>query len=255
MTRLKELRDRTGLTLMQIAERLGINYTTICKWEVKGTIPRQQAIKICNEFGCSLEWLLPESIESDTTRKASIGKRFQEIRAFLNWTLQEMAEKLDVTVGTISLWERNGSIPDRRLKSIAEKCNVNYEWFVSGEGSMFTENKSSPKLGTPKDLAVIYGFDHRTAEAIERYVQLPADKRLEFSETLAFVMLGRPAVGTAKLNARQEIAENVATIKKTISVKENHSDSAATAEVKISPEIVEEIENREQIDELEKKPR
>ena len=52
-----------------------------------------------------------------------------------------------------------------------------------------------------------------------------------------------------------EIAENVATIKKTISIKDSHSDSAATAEVKISPEIVEEIENREQIDELEKKPR
>lgn len=248
-TRIKELRNKHGLTLTELAERLNVNYTTVCKWENKGVIPRPQAIKICNEFGCDIEWLLPGHTEKKDDDKTVIGQRLQEVRACLNWTVEEMAEQLDVSKGTVSLWENNGTIPARRLRVIAEKCNVSYDWLTTGKGKMFSNEESSPKLGEPKDLAVMYGFDHRTAEAIERYAQLPAEKRLEFSETLAYVMLGRPAVGTAKINASYEIAENVATIKKTLVRHDAHhadlSETKADAEVKLSPEEIETIEKTE----------
>lgn len=192
-TRIKELRDKLGLTLTDFAERLNVNYTTICKWENKGTIPRPQAIRICKEFGCEISWLLPDYTESeeDADDKTLIGQRLQEARAYLNWTVEEMAKQLDVSKGTISLWEKNGTVPSRRLRAVAEKLNVSFDWLKTGEGEMFSATQAVQRAGTPKDLAVIYGCDHRTAAFLERYVQLPDGERKQFNSTLAKLILDR----------------------------------------------------------------
>lgn len=190
--RVKELREKEGLTLSDFAARVGVNYTTVCKWESSGNLPRTKAVRICQEFGCDLNWILGNEGKRAPAALNGIGQRLQEIRGYYGWTLAKMAKKLGVTADAVSKWERLGNIPPRRLRPIAEKCNVNYEWLATGKGKMFASEEASPKLGTPKDMAVMYGFDHGTAAAIERYVKLPEPQRRAFAETLAYIMLDKP---------------------------------------------------------------
>lgn len=197
--RVKELREKEGLTINDFAARLNVNYTTVSKWENSGNLPRTKAVRICNEFGCDVDWLL----NSDGKKSGSsggVGQRLQDIRGHYGWTLVKMSEILDVTADAVSKWERFGKIPFRRLKTIAEKCNVNYEWLATGKGKMFANEETSPKFGTPKDMAVMYGFDHGTAAAIERYVKLPEATRTAFAETLAYIMLDRPMSASSREN-------------------------------------------------------
>ena len=198
-SRIRELREKEGLTISDFATRLNVNYSTVCKWESSGNIPRTKAVRICNEFGCNIDWLLNNDGEKDVTTNG-VGQRLQDIRGHYGWTLVKMGSLLGVTINTIKYWENAGHIPKRRLRSIAEKCNVNYEWLETGEGKMFTSEETSPKFGTPKDMAIMYGFDHGTAAAVERYVNLPEATRTAFIETLAYIMLDRPMSASSREN-------------------------------------------------------
>lgn len=190
--RVKELREKTGLTLNDFATRLNVNSTTVYKWESTGNLPRTKAVRICNEFGCNIDWLLNNEGETTSVTTNDVGKRIQEIRGHYGWKLAKMGSLLGVTINTIKYWENVGHIPEHRLHAIAEKCNVNYEWLTTGKGKMFDDNEKPSKLGTPKDVAIMYGFDHGTAAAIERYVNLPPTLRETFAETLAYILLDRP---------------------------------------------------------------
>lgn len=243
--RVRELREKHGLTLTDFASRIKVNYTTVNKWETSGVIPRTKAIRICNEFGCSLDWLLAGSSASGETSNA-IGQRLQDIRGRYGWTMAEMAKVVGVTLGSIGLWERTGNIPARRLRHISEMCNVSYEWLKTGKGAMFAGNDAPPQAGSPKDVAVMCGFDHRSAEAIERFVKLPDDRKALFVETLAYIMFDRPMIETARISAARETAENVGVIKKTVAVRDTveQGDNAADSEVIITAKDIETLDEK-----------
>lgn len=48
--KLKAAREKLGLTQAQFAERLGVNYQTLIKWEQDRTTPRGLALKAINEL-------------------------------------------------------------------------------------------------------------------------------------------------------------------------------------------------------------
>ena len=196
--RVRELRESKGLSLSGFATKLNVSSTAVFKWEKTGNLPRTKAVQICNEFGCDIDWLLCNDGKTPSSTANGIGSRLQEIRGHYGWKLEKMASLLGVTINTIKYWENVGHIPKPRLHAIVEKCNVNYEWLMTGEGKMF--NETSSKLGTPKDVAIMYGFDLGTASAIERYVNLPEATRTAFIETLAYIMLDRPMSASSREN-------------------------------------------------------
>lgn len=56
---LLSLREKTGLTQNQLAQRLGLNNSTISKYEVSNTPPPALMVrKIAKEFGVSSDYLL-----------------------------------------------------------------------------------------------------------------------------------------------------------------------------------------------------
>jgi transcriptional regulator with XRE-family HTH domain len=53
-----EMRNRRGLSQMQLAEKLGTSPTNISYWETGKTIPDSGYLeKICNEFGVELRFI------------------------------------------------------------------------------------------------------------------------------------------------------------------------------------------------------
>lgn len=59
MQELKQLRIKKGMTQQQLADRLGVDRTTVTLWELGINKPRaDMLIKISNTFNCSVDDLL-----------------------------------------------------------------------------------------------------------------------------------------------------------------------------------------------------
>ena len=61
---IKFLREKAGLTQLQLAEKLGIDVSTVCKWETAGTMPRADKIPaIASALSCDINDLYPNEAE------------------------------------------------------------------------------------------------------------------------------------------------------------------------------------------------
>ena len=55
MNRIKEHRERLGLSMAELAEKIGVDASTVCLWEQEKRIPKYASIKrMAKLFGCSL---------------------------------------------------------------------------------------------------------------------------------------------------------------------------------------------------------
>ena len=71
-TRLKELRERCGLSQVQAAARVGMKQQAWRVYETDSSMPGAKLIvKICGEYGCSSDWLLGLK-ERGTSAAASV---------------------------------------------------------------------------------------------------------------------------------------------------------------------------------------
>lgn len=56
--RIGEMRERAGLTKTQLAERLGVDLSTVCKWESGINTPTTKGLlNLADLFGCTLDEL------------------------------------------------------------------------------------------------------------------------------------------------------------------------------------------------------
>lgn len=55
MNRIKEHRERLGLSMAELAEKIGVDASTVCLWEQGKRISKYASIKrMAKLFGCSL---------------------------------------------------------------------------------------------------------------------------------------------------------------------------------------------------------
>jgi transcriptional regulator with XRE-family HTH domain len=60
----KQRRVKTGLTQEQVAEKLGVDRTTVSKWDVMSAMPRAELLpKIASLYGCSIDDLFVAATE------------------------------------------------------------------------------------------------------------------------------------------------------------------------------------------------
>lgn len=92
-----------------------------------------------------------------------ISYNLKEIRRKLNMSVDDLAKAVGVPARTLGGYERNERTPSIELASqLCKKLNVNVNWFLTGEGSMFIqpdiqdENSLSIKLKKGQTLKVEY---------------------------------------------------------------------------------------------------
>ena len=65
-TRIKELREKAGLSMDQLAKRLGITKSRINMWENNGTVPRMNVlVELAKFFNVTTDYLLGNDDESN----------------------------------------------------------------------------------------------------------------------------------------------------------------------------------------------
>ncbi len=76
----KTLRKRQNLSIRNAAEKLGINYQSICRYENKGRIPKKKIlIKMLSIYKCT-EGELGEAVLNNITKKGDEGYETKNIR-------------------------------------------------------------------------------------------------------------------------------------------------------------------------------
>ncbi|WP_457569359.1 helix-turn-helix domain-containing protein [Desulfurobacterium sp.] len=72
------------------------------------------------------------------SQKPAIGERLKQLRRRLGKTQKEFAEALGIHPMTLSKYESGKWVPsDKFLRLIEAKFDVNYNWLLKGEGTMF----------------------------------------------------------------------------------------------------------------------
>lgn len=72
--KLKLLRNASGLSQSQIADKLGISRTTYVKYESGASKPTRKLKEISALFDVSIDYLMDNSLENDTPTKSNIIK-------------------------------------------------------------------------------------------------------------------------------------------------------------------------------------
>lgn len=72
-----------------------------------------------------------------------IYQRFMQLRKFLKMTQSEFGKELGRTKMAISYYEKGERCIDNSIiLLLKEKFNVNTDWLINGNGSMFIDNKT-----------------------------------------------------------------------------------------------------------------
>jgi DNA-binding transcriptional regulator YiaG len=115
----RSIRKKHGLTQKEFAEILDVTPTTVSNWEQGQTNPSQERIEEIRNLDVSAD-----EDEEDSGTSTS-GDEIKEIRSKLDLSQSDFAEKLGVSAGTVSNWERGQSNPGsdtlEEIRDLAEQ--------------------------------------------------------------------------------------------------------------------------------------
>jgi len=107
---LRESRENLNLKQKDVAEILGVDYSTVSGWETgKDTIPLKRLIKYANTFKYSLDYLFGimnknnyQEIILDIER---LSENLLNLRSINNMTQETIGRKLNISTGTYCDYE------------------------------------------------------------------------------------------------------------------------------------------------------
>lgn len=86
-------------------------------------------------------------------KDVNIGKNIQSVRKFLNFTVKQVAEEMNMNARTLGSYERGESQPPHDFViKYAERYNVNYDFLLLNRGPMFNDiQEEEPRPQTETD--------------------------------------------------------------------------------------------------------
>lgn len=153
--RIKKLRNDSGLTLAQIAEKLDVTEATAQRYEsAKGikTIPYESIEKYADIFNCTPQYIMGWDGEdkAKSTEYISIGERIKQRRVELGISQEELANMLGYkSRSSIAKIEcEDSGLPRDKIKEIATALNTDPSyimgWNKEGNASAFKINAAHP---------------------------------------------------------------------------------------------------------------
>ncbi len=107
----------------------------------------------------------------------SIEKRIKEIKSALRMTSGEIAEKLNIPVRTIGSYERGEAQPGTKfLTAIIDVFNINVNWLLTGEGSMFLETTDIKDLSTINSIKDIFKLSDEEVNGLFELLKAEASR-------------------------------------------------------------------------------
>ena len=136
--KLFQLKDRQGLTNVQLANLLNISDSLYSRYEKeKQTIPIKHLNTLCNYFDVSLDYIFgftTEKIHNSNKKNINLelsSKRLKKLRKDNNITQIKLAEILNTDNSTISKYEKaKFPIATPYLYTICKKYNISADYLM-----------------------------------------------------------------------------------------------------------------------------
>lgn len=104
----------------------------------------------------------------------NINERVREVRSALGLTQTEFGQRLVIAQGYLTNIETGKrEVTEKIRKLLCLQFNVNEEWLLTGNGSMFLEDDNS----LLSQLSIQYNLDEFSRRFIQTFIQLPASHR------------------------------------------------------------------------------
>ena len=125
MNRVKELRERKGISQRALADAIGVNHTTVLRIETgERKVSSSQALKLAEFFECSIDYLLNVS-----TRHPS--NRLRELRMKKGLTLRGLSQKTGIDFSTLAFCERGQrNFSMNSLSTLADFFGVSTDYLL-----------------------------------------------------------------------------------------------------------------------------
>lgn len=146
--RLKNLRKQANLTQADFANKLGVHFQTISKWERGTTLPDISMLGIiADNLSVSLEELLSVKTDKMVFNGNFDQKELAQVIAFYRkekgLSQTELAQKLNVSADAVSKWERSVISPD-----MVSLVNMSKEFDVSLSALYYGKKQKIQKILT-----------------------------------------------------------------------------------------------------------
>ena len=157
---LKFMREKKGLSQTKLAEKIGVNQTTIARWEDDNRVPTiDNAIDVANALNISLPDLLEKNLMLNNGNSKNIdeyiGNKIKYYREKKKISQKELGEFLNTTSQTISRYESGKRGANRDiLFLLAEYFNININDFFPSVNT--THDNEIKELQTNTGIKISY---------------------------------------------------------------------------------------------------
>lgn len=120
---LLQLRLKAGFTQQEVANCIGANVASICRWENGERRPKHDKLeKLSALYHCTVG-----GVDAIPGRKLTFGEKLREHRVNAGYSLEQVAKQLHVTTTMVCRWETDAVVPKPdKLKKLADlyQCSV-----------------------------------------------------------------------------------------------------------------------------------
>jgi transcriptional regulator with XRE-family HTH domain len=134
--RLRELREKRGITQEMLSEALGIARASIAGYETKLRIPRQKTLRdIAEYFDVTIDYLL--GYDEDATEDiepTGFPQRLKATRESKGWTQKKVADAIGISQQFYGRFEKGTGEPNiKSLSRLSEVLAVSLDYLINGE--------------------------------------------------------------------------------------------------------------------------
>lgn len=126
---IKAMRRFRGMTQANLADKLGVEYQTVQAWERGTRNPKFETLqKIAEALHTPIGTFLPAMGVGD-----NLGNRIRTTRKCQKMTLEELGQKMGMSVSLVGRYERGEENPKPyTVERFAEALNVSAHWLETG---------------------------------------------------------------------------------------------------------------------------
>ena len=176
---LRNIRVKNNKTQSDIAKLTGFNQTYVSKWENGEREPDiATLIKLANYFNVSVDELVGNVSTNQEVHK--FGERLRDYRKQNKLGQVELAKKLKIANGTISMWENNLRVPDiYNLIALSKIFNCSLDELV-GNQTASKESTIEADLSPAKKEAMdkLLACNDRMCDRVSAYIDVLNDREL-----------------------------------------------------------------------------
>lgn len=179
LTRLKALRKKHKMTQKQLAQALGIDNSSICKYETGDVLPSNDVlIKMAELFNVSTDYILDRSgVPVPDEPPSTFSERLKALRQREGLSQAELAKHLNMSQQGVAQWETGKSEPSiEMLAKIAAFFHTTTD-FLTGLNDRSIKKAPAEKSTDAQEVSaqltqLFEDLSKLSPEQLDRYMQI-----------------------------------------------------------------------------------